>query len=94
MLISSILCSFLPLYISGGPKKKKGMNEKRKQLTVYPRLVPGAGCSFVLLEDRGWLPNLGPDRDNGQLTQFSETHLPPPYLFSLAAPTPADPDVS
>lgn len=57
------------------------MNEKRKQLTVYLRLVPGAGCSCDLLEDQGWLPSLGPDRDNGQLAQFFETYPPPPTLL-------------
>lgn len=80
MLISSILCSFLPLCISGGPKKKrrgKEMNEKRKQLTVYLRLVPGAGCSFDLFDDQGWLPSF---RGNGQLTQFFETPHSPHLL--------------
>lgn len=77
--VSSILCSlFLCVFLADQKKKKRGkMNEsKRKQLIVYFGLVPGAGCSFDLLEDQGCLPNLRPVEDNGQLTLFSETHPP------------------
>lgn len=70
----------ISLCISCRPKekeKRRKMNEsKRKQLIVYFGLVPGAGCSFDLLEDQGCLPNLRPVEDNGQLTLFSETHTP------------------
>lgn len=59
------------------------MNERKRKFTACLGLVPGAVSSFSLLEDQGWLPNLGPDRDNGQLAQFSETYLSPVCCFNL-----------